>query len=146
MGRRSNSVSPQPSSKAPSSNKIRMASRLPILLLLCLIPLLASALDDEEANNAVGASSADLQASVVKREAKECNGKRCRKGKSSRRKAQNGKKKEEKGKSSRRKTQNENKKGKKSPGKKPKSGRRKQDKMKKIPNKRRNQNKSKNKE
>merc|ERR1712037_355094 len=85
-GGRSNPVSPEtpPKSKPPSSTKIRMASRLPILLLLCLIPLLASALGDEERSHEVEASSAELQASVVKREAKrKCRGKgkRCKKRK-----------------------------------------------------------------
>merc|ERR1712203_756694 len=84
---RSNPVSPEtpPKSKAPSSTQIRMASRLPILLLLCLIPLLASALGEEERSQEVDASSAELQASVVKREAKRtCKGKkRCGKKKKS---------------------------------------------------------------
>merc|ERR1712010_361923 len=62
-----------------SSTKIRMASRLPILLLLCLIPLLASALGEEERSHEVDASSAELEASVVKREARNCRGKRCKK-------------------------------------------------------------------
>merc|ERR1712037_1084151 len=76
MGR-SNPVSPEtpPKSKTPSSTQIRMASRLPILLLLCLIPLLASALGEEERSHEVDAPSAELQASVVKREAKMCRGK-----------------------------------------------------------------------
>merc|ERR1712037_132879 len=54
----------------PSSTQIRMASRLPILLLLCLIPLLASALGEEERSHEVDAPLAELQASVVKREEK----------------------------------------------------------------------------
>merc|ERR1712110_143334 len=70
-----------PKSKTPSSTKIRMASRLPILLLLCLIPLLASALGEEERSHEVDASSAELEASVVKREARNCKGNRCRKKK-----------------------------------------------------------------
>merc|ERR1712037_1045635 len=75
-GGRSNPVSPEtpPKSKTPSSTKIRMASRLPILLLLCLIPLLASALGEEERSREVDAPLAELQASVVKREAKKCRG------------------------------------------------------------------------
>merc|ERR1711936_841567 len=102
MGCRSSLVSPETSSKSkpPSSTKIRMASRLPILLLLCLIPLLASALGEEERNHEVEASSAELQASVVKREAKECRGKKCNKRKKKNSKA----KKKERKKASRRKT------------------------------------------
>merc|ERR1712037_365988 len=82
-GGRSNPVSPETPSKSrtPSSTKIRMASRLPILLLLCLIPLLASALGEEERSHEVDASSAELEASVVKREARNCKGNRCRKKK-----------------------------------------------------------------
>merc|ERR1711911_188329 len=115
MGR-SNLVSPVTSSKSqpPSSTKIRMASRLPILLLLCLIPLLASALGEEERNHEVEASSAELQASVVKREAKECRGKKCNKRKKNN-KAKNGKKE----KASRRKSVQQRKKNnKKKQGKK----------------------------
>merc|ERR1712212_531338 len=79
-------------SKPPSSTFIRMASRLPILLFLCLIPLLASALgEEEERSHEVQASSAELQASVVKREAKECKGKSCKRKKKNG-KAKNGKK------------------------------------------------------
>merc|ERR1712192_117824 len=83
MGCRSNKVSPVTSSKSkpPSSTFIRMASRLPILLLLCLIPLLALALGEEERSHEVEASSAELQSSVVKREAKKCSGKKCNKKK-----------------------------------------------------------------
>merc|ERR1711990_882702 len=116
MGRRSNPVSPETSSKSKphiSSTKIRMASRLPILLLLCLIPLLASAMGEEEKTHEVDASSAQLQASVVKREAKQECGKRCRqkkkagkkgkKGKPSRRRTDKGKKKGKKSKSDKRK-------------------------------------------
>merc|ERR1712037_1019688 len=91
MGR-SNPVSPEtpPKSKTPSSTQIRMASRLPILLLLCLIPLLASALGEEERSHEVDAPSAELQASVVKREAK----RKCRgKGKKGCKKRKNGAKK-----------------------------------------------------
>merc|ERR1711990_1374987 len=98
---------------AQSSTKIRMASRLPILLLLCHIPLLASALGEEEKTHEVDASSAQLQASVVKREAKQECGKRCRqkkkagkkgkKGKPSRRRTDKGKKKGKKSKSDKRK-------------------------------------------
>merc|ERR1711971_282990 len=80
-GGRSNLVSPATSSKPPSSTFIRMASRLPILLLLCLIPLLASALGEEERSHEVEASSAELQSSVVKREARKCRGKKCSKKK-----------------------------------------------------------------
>merc|ERR1739844_297500 len=78
MGR-SNPVLPEtpPKSKPPSSTQTRMASRLPILLLLCLIPLLASALGEEERSHEVDAPSAELQASVVKRETK----RKCRRGK-----------------------------------------------------------------
>merc|ERR1712037_629668 len=85
-GGRSNPVSPEtpPKSKAPSSTQIRMASRLPILLLLCLIPLLASAFGEEERSHEVDASSAELQVSVVKREAKrKCEGRRCNKKRNS---------------------------------------------------------------
>merc|ERR1712212_368857 len=103
-----------------SSTRIRMASRLPILLLICLIPLLASALGEEEKTHDVEASSAELQASEVKREAKkDCGGKSCRKKKK-------GGKKGKKGKISRRKTQKGTKKGKQNQGKKLKSDRRNQ--------------------
>merc|ERR1711934_587985 len=80
---RSNQVSPEtPSkSKAASSTKIRMASRLPIILLLCLVPLIASALGEEEGSHEVDASLTELQASIVKREARECNGKGCKRKK-----------------------------------------------------------------
>merc|ERR1711971_660797 len=111
-GGRSNLVSPATSSKPPSSTFIRMASRLPILLLLCLIPLLASALGEEERSHEVEASSAELQPSVVKREARKCRGKKCNKKKK-------GAKKGKKGKASRgktvqqRKINNNKKKGKK---------------------------------
>merc|ERR1712088_238387 len=82
MGR-SNQVSPEtPSkSKAASSTKIRMASRLPIILLLCLVPLFASALGEEEGSHEEDASLTELQASIVKREARECNGKGCKRKK-----------------------------------------------------------------
>merc|ERR1712212_281854 len=128
---------------AQSSTKIRMASRLPILLLLCLIPLLASALGEEEKSHEVEASSAELQASVVKREAKkDCGGKSCRKKKKAGKKGK-------KGKISRRKTQKGTKKGKKNQGKKSKSERRKQrqrkTKAKKKQNNKKNQNKNENK-
>merc|ERR1711936_928004 len=117
MGCRSSLVSPETSSKSkpPSSTKIRMASRLPILLLLCLIPLLASALGEEERSHEV---DAELQESVVKREAKKClrNEKGCKKKKSS--------KKERKGNSSRRKQRKE-KKFKKRKGKRPRPGQKK---------------------
>merc|ERR1712037_518352 len=93
-GGRSNPVSPEtpPKSKTPSSTQIRMASRLPILLLLRLIPLLASAFGEEERSHEVDASSAELQVSVVKREGKRCNkkrnsGKKGKKVNSSRKKA-----------------------------------------------------------
>merc|ERR1712203_79916 len=92
MGR-SNQVSPETPSKskaASSSTKIRMASRLPIILLLCLVPLLASALGEEEGSHEVDASLTELQASIVKREARECNGKGCK-----RKKKKNGAKKKE---------------------------------------------------
>merc|ERR1712172_227774 len=102
MGR-SNLMGPVTSSKPPSSTFIRMASRLPFLLLLCLIPLLASALGEEERNHEVEASSAEFQASVVKREAKKCSGKKCNKKKK-------GAKKGKKGKASRGKTTEQRKK------------------------------------
>merc|ERR1712037_490988 len=103
-GGRSNPVSPEtpPKSKQPSSTQIRMASRLAILLLLCLIPLLASALGEEERSHEVDAPSAELQASVVKREARKCRGKgkkACKKRKGS------AKKKGKKSKSERRQRQ-----------------------------------------
>merc|ERR1712210_29195 len=129
MGR-SNQVSPEtPSkSKAASSTKIRMASRLPIILLLCLVTLLASALGEEEGSHEVDASLTELQASIVKREARECNGKGCK-----RKKKKNGAKKKEgarkKGgarRKSPRKKQKGQKKEKKSPGKKSKSERKRQ--------------------
>merc|ERR1712212_544607 len=94
MGR-SNPVSPETSSKSKphiSSTKIRMASRLPILLLLCLIPLLTSALGEEEKTHKVDASSAELQAYVVKREAKKgCSGKDCTKKKNAGKERKEGK-------------------------------------------------------
>merc|ERR1712032_1249593 len=123
-------------SKPPSSTFIRMASRLPILLLLCLIPLLASALgEEEERSHEVQASSAELQASVVKREAKECKGKDCKRKKKNG-KAKNGKKR----KASRRKTVQQRKKNnKKKQGKKTKSDRKKAKKG--LKNKNKNKNK-----
>merc|ERR1712212_84350 len=100
---------------AQSSTRIRMASRLPILLLICLIPLLASALGKKEKTHEVDASSAELQASVVKREAKkDCSEKRCRKKKKASKKGR-------KGKTSTRKTQKGKKKAKKNQDKKSKS-------------------------
>merc|ERR1712203_887136 len=130
MGR-SNQVSPETPSKskaASSSTKIRMASRLPIILLLCLVPLLASALGEAEGSHEVDASLTELQASIVKREARECNGKGCK-----RKKKKNGAKKKEGAKkkgAARRKSPRKNQKGKnkekKSPGKKSKSERRRQ--------------------
>merc|ERR1711990_1225132 len=96
---------------AQSSTKIRMASRLPILLLLCLIPLLASASGEEEKTHEVEASSAELQASVVKREAKQECGKRCRQKKKAGKKGK-------KGNASRRRTDKEKKKGKQNQSKK----------------------------
>merc|ERR1712212_691972 len=102
-----------------SSTQIRMASRLPILLLLCLIPLLASALGEEEKTHEVDASSAELQASVVKREAKQECGKRCRKKKKAGKKGK-------KGKPSRRRTDKGKKKGKQNQSKKSNPDRRKQ--------------------
>merc|ERR1712212_1375237 len=131
-------------SKPPSSTFIRMASRLPILLLLCLIPLLASALgEEEERSHEVQASSAELQASVVKREAKECKGKDCKRKKKNG-KAKNGKKR----KASRRKTVQQRKKNnKKKQGKKTKSDRKKQRQRKtKAKKGLKNKNKNKNKE
>merc|ERR1712018_855359 len=81
---RSNPDSPEtsPKSKTPSSSNNRMAIRLPILLLLCLIPLLVSALGEEERSHEI---DAELQESVVKREAKKFPGneKECKKKKSS---------------------------------------------------------------
>merc|ERR1712223_49509 len=50
--------------------------RLPILLLFCILPLLISALG-EEINHEVEASSVELQAAIVKREA----GRNCEEGK-----------------------------------------------------------------
>merc|ERR1711974_381377 len=46
----------------------RMVSRVPVLLLICLIPLLASALSEEGESNEVKAPSAELS-SLVKRKA-----------------------------------------------------------------------------
>merc|ERR1712037_272376 len=130
MGR-SNQVSPETPSKskaASSSTKIRMASRLPIILLLCLVPLLASALGEEEGSHEVDASLTELQASIVKREARECNGKACKrkKKKSAAKKKEGAKKKGGARKKSPRKKQKGEKKEKKSPGKKSKSERRRQ--------------------
>merc|ERR1712110_1353813 len=62
----------------------RMVSRVPVLLLICLIPLLASALSEEGESNEVKAPSAELS-SLVKREAlplpakKKCRNGKCRK-------------------------------------------------------------------
>merc|ERR1712037_157523 len=131
-------------SKAASSTKIRMASRLPIILLLCLVPLLASALGEEERSHEVDASLTELQASIVKREARECNGKGCK-----RKKKKNGAKKKEgarkKGgarrKSPRKKQKGQNKE-KKSPGKKSKSERRRQRQRKTKTKKGKNKNKN----
>merc|ERR1712037_784786 len=81
--------------------KIRMASRLPILLLLCLIPLLASALGEEERSHEVDASSAELEASVVKREARNCKGKkgkRCKRKKAGKQGKKGNRKSKDKGK------------------------------------------------
>merc|ERR1712088_215593 len=129
MGR-SNQVSPEtPSkSKAASSTKIRMASRLPIILLLCLVPLFASALGEEEGSHKVDASLTELQASIVKREARECNGKGCKrkKKKSAAKKTEGAKNKGGARRKSPRKKQKGQKKEKKSPGKKSKSERRRQ--------------------
>merc|ERR1712212_721755 len=102
-----------------SSTRIRMASRLPILLLICLIPLLASALGEEEKTHEVEASSAELQASVVKREAKQECGKRCRQKKKAGKKGK-------KGNASRRRTDKGKKKGKQNQSKKSNPDRRKQ--------------------
>merc|ERR1711990_278682 len=61
----------------------RMVSRVPVLLLICLIPLLASALSEEGESNEVKAPSAELS-SLVKREAlplpakKKCRNGKCR--------------------------------------------------------------------
>merc|ERR1712210_430532 len=143
MGR-SNQVSPEtPSkSKAASSTKIRMASRLPIILLLCLVPLLASALGEEEGSHEVDASLTELQASIVKREARECNGKGCK-----RKKKKSAAKKKEGAKNkggARRKSPRKKQKGKKkSPGKKSKSERRRQRQRKTKTEKRKNKNKNK---
>jgi len=113
-----------------------MASRLPILLLLCLIPILASALGEEEKSHEVDVSSAELQASVVKREAKDCKGKGCNKKKGKARKGR-------KGNPSKKKTDKGKKKGKR--GKKSKSRRRKQGqrKTKTKTNKKNNKNRNK---
>jgi len=134
---------------AQSSTKIRMASRLPILLLICLIPLLASALGEEEKTHEVDASSAELQASVVKREAKQECGKRCRQKKKAGKKGK-------KGNASRRRTNNGKKKGNQNQSKKSKADGRKQwqrktnskkkkkkTKAKKRQNKKKNQDKNK---
>jgi len=117
-----------------------MASRLPILLLLCLIPILASALGEDEKRHEVDASSAEIQASVVKREAKDCRGKgkRCKKKK---RKTRKGKK----GETSKRRTQKGKKRGKNSWGKKSKSDRKKQRQRTTKTEKTKNKNKNKNK-
>merc|ERR1712066_33242 len=62
----------------------RMVSRVPVLLLICLIPLLASALSEEGESNEVKAPSAELS-SLVKRETlplpakKKCRNGKCRK-------------------------------------------------------------------
>merc|ERR1711936_179439 len=61
----------------------RMVSRVPVLLLICLIPFLASALSEEGESNEVKAPSAELS-SLVKREALPA--KRCRKGENCRKK------------------------------------------------------------
>merc|ERR1712210_238912 len=123
MGR-SNQVSPEtPSkSKAASSTKIRMASRLPIILLLCLVTLLASALGEEEGSHEVDASLTELQASIVKREARECNGKGCKrkKKKSAAKKKEGAKKKGGARRKSPKKKQKGKKKEKKKMGKKKK--------------------------
>merc|ERR1712037_284931 len=102
-GGRSNPVSPEtpPKSKTPSSTQIRRASRLPILLLLCLIPLLASALGEEERSHEVDASSAELEESVVKREARNCKGKkgkRCKRKKAGKQGKKGNRKSKDKGK------------------------------------------------
>jgi len=66
--------------------------RLPILLLFCILPLLISALG-EEINHEVEASSVELQAAIVKREAgNNCKGGKCDK-KKKKKKKRNGKKK-----------------------------------------------------
>jgi len=88
--------------------------RLPILLLFCILPLLISALG-EERNHEVEASSVELQAAIVKREAGRNCGKNCEK-KKRKKKRRNSKKGKGKGK----KQKNRSKKGKKRtrPGKK----------------------------
>merc|ERR1711962_1151392 len=70
--------------------------RLPILLLFCILPLLISALG-EERNHEVGASSVELQAAIVKREAGRNCGKDCEK-KKRKKKRRNSKKGKGKGK------------------------------------------------
>merc|ERR1711971_1223577 len=125
----------------PASTFIRMASRLPILLLLCLIPLLASALGEEERNHEVQASSAELQSSAVKREARKCRGKKCNKKKKGAKKGKKGK--ASRGKTVRQRKINNNKKK----GKKTKSDRRRQRQGKtKAKKGQKNKNKNKNKE
>merc|ERR1712080_197287 len=66
--------------------------RLPILLLFCILPLLISALG-EEINHEVEASSVELQAAIVKREAgRNCKGGKCDKNNKKKKKRRNGKK------------------------------------------------------
>merc|ERR1711963_1247604 len=80
--------------------------RLPILLLFCILPLLISALG-EEINHEVEASSAELQAAIVKREAgNNCKGGKCDKNKKKKKKRRNGTKK-----GNRRNSKNRTKKG-----------------------------------
>jgi len=85
--------------------------RLPILLLFCILPLLISALG-EEINHEVEASSVELQAAIVKREAgRNCKGGKCDKNNKKKKKRRNGKKK-----GNRRNSTNRSKKGQKRTG------------------------------
>merc|ERR1711962_413216 len=64
--------------------------RLPILLLFCILPLLISTLG-EEINHEVEASSVELQAAIVKREAgRNCKEGKCEKKKKKKKKRRNG--------------------------------------------------------
>merc|ERR1712013_680764 len=86
--------------------RMRMSiCRLPFLLLFCILPLLISALG-EERNHEVEASSVELQAAIVKREA----GRKCKEGKCDRKKK---KKRNGSRKGNRRNSENRPKKGKK---------------------------------
>merc|ERR1711962_740571 len=75
MGR-SSLVSPTCTKPRQMQGMKMSVCRLPILLLFCILPLLISALG-EEINHEVEASSVELQAAIVKREA----GRNCEEGK-----------------------------------------------------------------